>query len=104
MGFNNATARNDSDSTLTLTMPSSNNNGQSIRLTRSKNYHTLTLTTPVAVGGGSEPGDYDGLINKPTINGVTLQGNLSWQDLGLPEYEDIPKQPLNNEELEEITT
>lgn len=75
---------------------------QVIQLTRSKNYHRLTLETPVAVGG--EPGDYDGLINKPSINGVILQGNLTWKDLGLPEYEDIPMQPLSNEELEEITT
>lgn len=78
---------------------------QSIRLTRSKNYHTLTLTTPVAMGGGgsTEPGDYDGLINKPSINGVVLQGNLSWNDLGLPDYGDIPRQPLTTVELEEIT-
>lgn len=78
---------------------------QSIRLVRSKNYHTLTLTTPVAIGGGgsSEPGDYDGLTNKPSINGVILQGNLTWRDLGLPDYGDIPKQPLSNAELNEIT-
>lgn len=77
--------------------------GLDINVRPSRNYHTLTLTTPVAIGGG-EPGDYDGLTNKPTINGVTLQGNLTWQDLGLPDYGDIPRQSLSNAELEEITT
>lgn len=81
--------------------------GPDIKVRPSRNYHILTLTTPVAIGGGGgtgEPGDYDGLTNKPTINGVTLQGNLTWQDLGLPDYGDIPRQPLSNAELEEITT
>lgn len=104
MDHNMKLKRSENDHALTLTIPSSDDNEQTIKLTRNKNYHTLTLTTPVAVGGGSEPGDYDGLINKPKINGVTLQGNLTWKDLGLPEYEDIPMYPLSNEELEEITT
>ena len=38
-----------------------------IHSVRSGNYHTLTLVTPVAIG--KEPGDYDGLTNKPRING-----------------------------------
>ena len=40
----------------------------------------IELTHPV--GGTS---DYDDLKNKPSINGVVLQGNRSFSDLGLPE-------------------
>jgi len=69
-----------------------------IHSVRSGNYHTLTLATPVAIG--KEPGDYDGLSNKPTINGVELSGHLTWEDLGLGE---VPVAPLSEEELEEIT-
>ena len=70
-----------------------------IHSVRSGNYHTLTLTTPVAQG--KEPGDYDKLENKPKINGVELIGDLSFQDLGLPEnIENVPTQALSNTELE----
>jgi len=68
---------------------------------RSGNYHTLTLTTPVAQG--KEPGDYDKLYNKPKINGVELQGDLSFEDLGLPDLSNVPTEPLSKADLDEIT-
>lgn len=36
------------------------------------------LGTQIVVGSG----DYNGLTNRPQINGVTLEGNLSFEDLG----------------------
>lgn len=38
--------------------------------------------------------DYEQLINKPSINGVTLQGDKSFEDLGVT--------PLTNMEILEI--
>lgn len=67
---------------------------------RSGNYHTLTITTPVAMG--KEPTDYNNLKNKPTINGTELVGSLSLEDIGIPDLTDVPKESLSNEELEEI--
>lgn len=90
-------ARSDNAHTLTLA-PSTD---PVIQIKRSKNYHTLTLATPIAIN--KEVGDYDGLINKPSINGVILQGNLTWQDLGLPEPGDCSMEPLTTQELDEIT-
>lgn len=65
---------------------------------RSGNYHTLTLTTPVAMG--KEPGDYEGLTNKPKINGVELVGDVSLDQLGIPDS--VAKEPLTTTELDEI--
>lgn len=39
-------------------------------------------TTEFVRGGGSS--DYDALINKPAINGVTLEGDKTTAELGLP--------------------
>lgn len=39
-------------------------------------------TTEFVRGGGSS--DYDALTNKPSINGVTLEGDKSTAELGLP--------------------
>lgn len=39
-------------------------------------------TTELVRGGGSS--DYDALTNKPSINGVTLEGDKSTAELGLP--------------------
>ena len=68
---------------------------------RSGNTFTLTLATPVAQCG-KEPGDYEGLINKPRINGIELIGNMTWEDFGLPNLEDVPYAPLSEQDLEEI--
>ena len=70
---------------------------------RSGNMFTLTLTTPAPEKEGKEPGDYEGLTNKPKINGVELVGDLSLQDIGIPDLSNVPTQPLSNEELDEIT-
>jgi len=45
--------------------------------------HLLTLATPVATGTK----DYNVLINKPSINDVVLQGNLSLADLGIQNFD-----------------
>ena len=71
-----------------------------IHAVRKGNYHTLTLVTPV--GSGKEPGDYEGLTNKPRINGVELIGDVSLQDIGIPDLSNVPTQPLSNNELEDI--
>lgn len=49
-------------------------------------------------GGGGSGGtsNYNNLINKPSINNITLQGNLSTSDLGIEEYDDTEiKQDIN---------
>lgn len=46
--------------------------------------------------------DYNLLSNKPQINGITLVGNLTSQDLGLPSAESYPYEPLSVEDLEAL--
>ena len=75
-----------------------------IHSVRSGNVHTLTIATPVAMS--KEPGDYNGLSNKPSINGVELVGDMTWEDFGLPDLSDlseVPTKPLSSSELEQIT-
>ena len=67
---------------------------------RSGNYHTLTLTTPVAQGGGTS--DYERLHNKPSINGHELVGNSSLEDIGIPDLSNVPKEVLTIEDLDDI--
>ena len=91
---------NDKTHTLTLATPSTE---PALRLVLRGKAHTLTLSTPVAMG--SIVRDYNPLINKPAINHVTLQGDLTWTDLGLPAYEEIsgvPTEPLTKEDLDII--
>ena len=41
--------------------------------------------------GGCQPGeskDYNKLVNKPQINGVTLEGNKTLEELGIASIED----------------
>jgi len=71
-----------------------------IHSVRSGNMFTLTLTTPVPEKEGKEPGDYDGLINKPSINGVELSGDLTLEDLGLG---NVPLSALTSDELDDLT-
>ena len=40
-------------------------------------------------GGGGGTNDYNDLINKPTINGTEIVGDMTSQDLGLGEWEDV---------------
>ena len=72
-----------------------------IHSVRSGNYHTLTITTPVAMG--KEPTDYNNLNNKPKINGVELVGDLSLEDIGIPDMSDVPTQPLSRRDLDDAT-
>ena len=76
---------------------------------RSGNMFTLTLTTPAPEKEGKEPGNYEGLINKPRINGVELIGDMTWEDLGIPDLNDlpqnvsgIPSEALSDNDLDEI--
>ena len=76
---------------------------------RSGNTFTLTLTTPVPEKEGKEPGDYEGLINKPRIDGIEIIGNMQWTDFGIPDLtqlpediSEIPTNPLSDEDLDEL--
>ena len=73
-----------------------------IHSVRSGNTFTLTLTTPVPEKEGKEPGDYDGLTNKPRINGVELVGDVSLEAIGIPDLSNVPKESLSNDDLDEI--
>ena len=75
-----------------------------IHSVRSGNMFTLTLATPAPEKEGKEPGDYNGLYNKPSINGVELIGNVTFEDLGLPaDVSKIPDAPLTSDDLDDIT-
>jgi hypothetical protein len=67
---------------------------------QSDNYYKLMLTTPVAIGSGSE--DYNVLRNKPRINGVELIGNKTLEAIGIPDLSNVPMEALSNEELDSI--
>lgn len=54
----------------------------------------------VVVEGGTK--DYNLLINKPSINNITLTGNLSLEDLNIQEEGDYPEETISNSEIEEI--
>lgn len=43
--------------------------------------------------------DYDNLINKPSINGVTLEGDLSLEDLGISQ---VDISALTEEQMAEL--
>lgn len=51
-------------------------------------YDLLELKKAIEAGGGGGTGDYNELINKPSINGVEVVGDMTSQDLGLSEWED----------------
>ena len=75
---------------------------------RSGNEFTLSLVTPIP--GDKEPGDYEGLINKPRINGVVLFGNMEWEDFGIPDLNQLPLDltkipfyPLTDDEIDDLT-
>lgn len=52
-------------------------------------------------GGGGEADNYDNLQNKPSINGVTLQGNKTSEELGLSTWGSIGGNIDNQEDLNE---
>lgn len=61
---------------------------------RSGNPHTLTLATPIVRDGGTL--DYNDLINKPRINGIELDHDISLESLGLPDG------PLTADDIDEL--
>lgn len=48
---------------------------------------TATLNPAYVAGADNLSANYDNMINKPTINGVELVGDLSLEDLGLAEVQ-----------------
>ena len=54
-----------------------------IHSVRSGNMFTLTLATPAPEKEGGGSMDYHDLINKPTLNGVPIDGDLTTEDLGI---------------------
>ena len=50
-------------------------------------------------GGGGGTSDYSDLSNKPQINNVTLSGNKSLSDLGIPSYTAGDNITINNNEI-----
>lgn len=65
------------------------------------NYHTLTITTPIVPDGPSSF-DYETLRNKPKINGVEIDGDMSIEDFGVTSG-DILMIPLSFADIDEIT-
>lgn len=65
------------------------------------NYHTLTLATPI-VRDGSGTTDYNQLTNKPSIEGVVLEGDLTLDDIGAQPIGNYPNSPLSDEDLENL--
>jgi hypothetical protein len=74
--YNDTSVINGNMHTLTL----SKTNNHTITLSK-PDEHTLTLATPIVVDG--ETADYNQLVNKPRINNVILQGNISLETLGI---------------------
>lgn len=56
---------------------------------------------PIIVTNTSESGEisYELLKNKPTINGVTLQGNVTLESLGIQSVDELDKVFVNENEL-----
>lgn len=43
----------------------------------------ITLEVKEYIGEANSNKDYENLYNKPQINGITLEGNLSLQEIGI---------------------
>lgn len=56
----------------------------SLNVTESKNEQIQVENETIVTGGSAS--DYDVLINKPSINGVKLEGDKSLDELGIKEY------------------
>ena len=64
------------------------------RMTAEDTYAILRRRIEEGGGGGSGTTNYNSLTNKPSINGVTLTGALTLQQLGIAE--------ISNSEIEAI--
>ena len=65
------------------------------------NTFTLTLATPL-VKDPSSSSDYNDLKNKPSINGVTLSGDLTLEELGIQPAGDYASEPLTPADVDEL--
>lgn len=75
-------------------LPSKINAGTGISLTKNTSTGEVTISSNVEAMS-----NYNTLINKPTINGVTLQGNLTSEDLNITataDYVDLTNKPTIN--------
>lgn len=70
----------------------------SITIVEIPDYHIITLETPTTAVASS----YNDLSDKPQIMNVTLQGNLSLEQLGIQPAGNYPYSPLTVTELDEI--
>ena len=63
---------------------------------------TLTMATPVVVDETGGTKDYNELENKPVLNGIALQGEVSLEDIGVQPAGSYPSKPLTPEDIDEI--
>lgn len=68
--------------------------GFQVALNQTATKKAMQIGEVVPAGGSSN--DYNMLVNKPTINGVTLQSNLTLPDLGIDE--------LTQEQVDELVS
>ena len=59
-------------------------------------FQTVTEEVPVS--------DYDDIINKPSINGVELKGDLTFEDLGIKEIPNSTIEEIARETLFGVVT
>jgi len=57
---------------------------------------------PFIGGDGSVPVYYNELQGLPTINGTTILGNMTAEDLGLQKAGNYPEKPLTAEDIDKI--
>lgn len=77
------------------------NDGENVLSLETSTYFTLSLKAPVTVH--TSP-DYRLLFNKPAINGVTLDGDISLDELGLTFDVINDMEPLTDAEIDTILT
>ena len=70
----------------------------SIMILEVPDYHVITLETPSTIVASS----YNELTDKPKIEGTTLKGTMSLEDLGIQPAGNYPHSPLSNAELDEL--
>ena len=52
---------------------------------------------------GQIANDYEVLKNKPSLGGVELDGDISLEDIGIPDdISDVPTEPLDQDDLDWI--
>lgn len=65
------------------------------------NTFTLTLATPI-VKDPSSSMNYNDITNKPKINGVELEGDLSLEAIGAQPAGDYPSQSMSSSDVDEL--